>query len=87
MATPAKFRDALSGMAVVTRGIDSCLTIYSIEEWKKLTNWAELFFFTFCPRFPYIVPIWRTEFCLISRRGLRSGASGLPQVVRNEEIE
>ena len=41
MAIPAKFRDALNGRAVVTRGIDSCLTIYSIEEWKKLTNKLE----------------------------------------------
>jgi MraZ protein len=38
MAIPAKFRDALNGRAVVTRGIDNCLTIYSTEEWKKLTN-------------------------------------------------
>jgi len=41
MAIPSKFRDNLGGKAVITRGIDSCLTVYPIEEWKKLTNKLE----------------------------------------------
>lgn len=41
MAIPAKFRDALGSRAVVTRGIDTCLSIYSMEEWKKLASKLE----------------------------------------------
>lgn len=40
MAVPAKFRNKLSGGAIITRGIDHCLFMLSPEEWdifaKKL---------------------------------------------------
>lgn len=31
---PAKFRDELGSPFIVTRGIDKCLFVYSMEEWK-----------------------------------------------------
>jgi MraZ protein len=37
MALPAKFREQLSAGAIVTRGLDHCLFVYSREEWEK---WA-----------------------------------------------
>ena len=33
---PAKFREALGDMFIVTRGIENCLFIYSIESWNKI---------------------------------------------------
>lgn len=33
---PAKFREQLNEFCVITRGIDQCLFIYPIEEWKIL---------------------------------------------------
>ncbi len=36
VAVPAKFRNKLSGGAIVTRGIDRCLFLFSIEEWERL---------------------------------------------------
>ena len=33
---PAKFREQLNECCVITRGIDQCLFIYPIEEWKIL---------------------------------------------------
>ncbi len=33
---PAKFRDELGDTFVVTKGLDSCLWIYAMEDWKKL---------------------------------------------------
>lgn len=33
---PSKFRDELHSTFYLTRGIDNCLTIYSLEEWNKL---------------------------------------------------
>ena len=33
---PAKFREQLNECCVITRGIDLCLFIYPIEEWKIL---------------------------------------------------
>ncbi len=33
---PAKYREALHGEFVVTKGMDGCLSVYPIEEWKKL---------------------------------------------------
>jgi MraZ protein len=36
LAIPVKFRKKLVKGAVVTRGLDSCLFVYTPEEWKKL---------------------------------------------------
>ncbi|HEY8530186.1 MAG TPA: division/cell wall cluster transcriptional repressor MraZ [Paenibacillaceae bacterium] len=33
---PAKFREALGAEFVVTRGLDSCLFVYPMDEWKAL---------------------------------------------------
>lgn len=38
IAIPVKFRAALSGGAVVTRGLDNCLFLYTREEWEKLAR-------------------------------------------------
>lgn len=38
LAVPKKFRIALSKGAVVTRGFDNCLFLYTKDEWKKLAN-------------------------------------------------
>ncbi|MFH1192460.1 MAG: division/cell wall cluster transcriptional repressor MraZ [bacterium] len=38
LAVPAKFRGALKKGAVVTRGIDNCLFLYTQEEWNKLAE-------------------------------------------------
>ncbi|MCK5416485.1 division/cell wall cluster transcriptional repressor MraZ [Candidatus Parcubacteria bacterium] len=35
LAVPAKFRNALREGAVVTKGLDNCLFLYSFDEWKK----------------------------------------------------
>ncbi|MFH1030622.1 MAG: division/cell wall cluster transcriptional repressor MraZ [bacterium] len=38
LAVPAKFRSDLKKGAVVTRGIDNCLFLYTADEWKKLAE-------------------------------------------------
>ncbi len=38
VAIPAKFRRELEKGAVVTRGLDRCLTIYTADEWEKLAS-------------------------------------------------
>lgn len=38
LAIPAKFRALLKKGAVVTRGLDQCLFLYPIAEWKKLAE-------------------------------------------------
>ena len=38
LAVPAKFRKFLAGGVVVTRGMDSCLYLYPMEEWTKLAD-------------------------------------------------
>ena len=38
LAVPVKFRDILAQGAVVTRGIDNCLFLYTKEEWEKLAE-------------------------------------------------
>lgn len=35
---PAKFREGLGDMFVVTRGLDECLFVYPMDEWKVLEN-------------------------------------------------
>jgi MraZ protein len=38
IAIPAKFRGELADGAVVTRGVDRCLVVYTAAEWKKLAE-------------------------------------------------
>ncbi len=38
LSVPKKFRESLAGGVVVTRGLDSCLFLYTKEEWKKLAE-------------------------------------------------
>src|SRR3972149_4706984 len=38
LAVPSKFRQILSKGAVVTKGLDSCLFLYTKEEWRKLAD-------------------------------------------------
>jgi len=38
LSIPAKFRKDLAQGAVVTRGLDNCLFLYPISQWKKLAN-------------------------------------------------
>lgn len=38
LAIPAKFRAQLSKGAVVTKGLDDCLFLYTLEEWEKLAD-------------------------------------------------
>ncbi len=43
---PSKFREELKDTFVITRGIENCLFIYSLEEWKKITDKLETLPFT-----------------------------------------
>ncbi len=38
LAVPIKFRTRLAKGAVITRGLDNCLFIYTKEEWAKLSE-------------------------------------------------
>jgi MraZ protein len=38
MAIPTKFRAALKGGAVVTKGLDNCLFLYTKKEWSKIAE-------------------------------------------------
>ncbi|OIO48930.1 MAG: cell division/cell wall cluster transcriptional repressor MraZ [Parcubacteria group bacterium CG_4_9_14_0_2_um_filter_41_8] len=38
MAIPAKFRQDLKKGAIVTKGLDNCLFVYTQDEWKKLVD-------------------------------------------------
>lgn len=35
MIVPSKHRDQLGGKCVITRGLDRCLYIYTLDEWEK----------------------------------------------------
>jgi MraZ protein len=38
LSLPSKFRKELGKKVVVTRGLDNCLFIYPINEWKKISE-------------------------------------------------
>ncbi len=38
LAIPAKLRKELGKGAILTRGLDSCLFLYPLKEWEKLTE-------------------------------------------------
>ena len=38
LSVPSKFRKELGGTVVVTRGLDKCLFLYTVGEWKVLAD-------------------------------------------------
>ncbi len=38
LAVPVKFRSSLGRKAVVTRGLDNCLFLFTLKEWTKLAE-------------------------------------------------
>ncbi len=38
MIIPTRFRDELGGKCVVAKALDKCLTIYTMDEWKKFVD-------------------------------------------------
>ncbi|OGZ24714.1 MAG: cell division/cell wall cluster transcriptional repressor MraZ [Candidatus Nealsonbacteria bacterium RIFCSPLOWO2_01_FULL_43_32] len=38
LAVPAKFRKDLGEKAVITKGLENCLVIYTLDEWGKLAQ-------------------------------------------------
>lgn len=38
LALPAKFRKDFKGKAVVTRGLDNCLFVYPMKQWKEIAE-------------------------------------------------
>lgn len=38
LAVPSKFKKDLAKGAVVTRGLDNCLFLYTLDEWQKLAE-------------------------------------------------
>ena len=38
LAIPLKFREALAKGAVITRGLDNCLFLFTASEWQKLAD-------------------------------------------------
>lgn len=38
LSLPAKFRKELGKAVVITRGLDQCLFVYSLKEWKSFTE-------------------------------------------------
>jgi MraZ protein len=38
MAVPAKFRESLNAGAIITRGIDSCLFVFTNSDWEELVK-------------------------------------------------
>lgn len=43
---PSKFRDDLGNKVVVTRGLDGCLFVYSINEWNNIVSKLKSLSFT-----------------------------------------
>ena len=43
---PAKFRNDLGDKFIVTRGIDCCLFVYSLDEWENVTKKLKTLSFT-----------------------------------------
>lgn len=38
LSLPSKFRKELGKQVVITKGLDNCLFVYSIKEWKKFSD-------------------------------------------------
>ena len=38
LIVPARFREELRGKCIIAKAVDKCLTIYTMEEWKKFVD-------------------------------------------------
>lgn len=38
LAVPSRFRDLFAGGAIITRGLDHCLFVFSLSEWESLAK-------------------------------------------------
>ncbi len=38
LALPAKFRKELGKTIIITRGLDNCLVVYTLKEWKTMSD-------------------------------------------------
>ncbi|MEA3310036.1 MAG: division/cell wall cluster transcriptional repressor MraZ [Chloroflexota bacterium] len=38
LTIPARFREELAGRLVITRGLDRCLSLYSLDVWQELSS-------------------------------------------------
>ena len=38
LIVPARFREELRGKCIIAKALDKCLTIYTMEEWKKFVD-------------------------------------------------
>jgi MraZ protein len=38
LTLPAKYRDELASGVVITRGLDRCLFVFTLEDWKRFTG-------------------------------------------------
>ena len=38
LIVPARFREELRGKGIIAKALDKCLTIYTMEEWKKFVD-------------------------------------------------
>ena len=43
---PSKFREEIIDKAIVTRGLDGCLFVYSLENWEKIVSKLSILPFT-----------------------------------------
>ena len=43
---PSKFRDEIGSQFIITRGLDGCLFIYSLEQWNKIVSKLQTLPFT-----------------------------------------
>ena len=46
LIVPSKFRDGLGEKFIVTKGLDNCLFVYSLDEWSNLETKLKLLPFT-----------------------------------------
>ncbi len=46
LVIPTKFREILGDKIIITRGIEQCLYVYSLEQWKNLVSKLESLPFT-----------------------------------------
>ena len=46
LVVPSKFRYELGETFVITRGLENCLFVYSLDEWKKIVDKLKVLPFT-----------------------------------------
>ena len=98
MIIPAKIREQLGDLCIVTKGLDNCLAIYTEEAWKKISTKASVralkrFVFGSAAELEYdkqgrvLIPVPLREYASLDKQAVIVGAGDHVEIWSREKYD